>query len=307
MRRSRAAKAARPARPPRPNRCVWAEVQPAPSACVIAKTIAPRLVVASRAPRRSRPFQRGFRVSAGIDLQCGDRECGCDGEVDVEDHPPVGELGQDAADEDADRCACASDCAPGGERLRPLVALEGGHDDRERRRGEHRCAEALACSSGEEGAGRARHRGGERGRGEDAEAGQEHPASSEQVGGAAAEEEQAAEDERVARDRPADARAGQVEVTREARQRDVHRRDVEDHHQLRDEQDEQQQAALVASSRLAVGGPVAVAQAMSPLRCCGGGVASVQHRVSFLSKSDSGVWTTKADTSVRCQEKPKRT
>ncbi len=140
------------------------------------------------------------------DLQCGDRECCCDGEVDVEDHPPVGELGQDAADEHADRSTSAADRAPGGESLRPLRALEGGHDDRERRRGEHRCAETLARSSGEEGTGGAGHRRGERGRGEDAEAGQEHPAPSEQVGGAAAEEEQAAEDQRVARDRPADAR-----------------------------------------------------------------------------------------------------
>ena len=181
------------------------------------------------------------------DLQRGDRERGCDGEVDVEDRPPVGVLRQDAADEDADRGTCAADGAPGGERLRPLVALEGGHDDRQRRRGEHRGAETLACASGEEGAGGAGHRRGERGGGEDAEAAQEHPASPEQVGGAAAEEEQAAEDQRVARDRPADAGAGQVQITGEARQRDVHRRDVEDHHQLRDQQDEEEQAAFRAA------------------------------------------------------------
>ena len=211
------------------------------------------------------------------DLDCGDRECGCDGEVDVEDHPPVGELGQDAADQHADRSTCAADGSPGGERLRPLVALEGGHDDRQRSRGEHRGAEALARPSGEESAGGARHRGGERGCGEDAEAGQEHPTSSEQVGGAASEEQQAAEDERVARDRPADAGAGQVEITGEARQRDVHRRDVEDHHQLRDQQHEQQRPALLARGRLRVGGSVAVALSRSLLRCCGGGLASVQH------------------------------
>ena len=51
------------------------------------------------------------------DLQGGDEQrCG-DGEVDVEDRPPVGELGEDAADEDADRRAGSADCAPGGERL----------------------------------------------------------------------------------------------------------------------------------------------------------------------------------------------
>ena len=52
------------------------------------------------------------------DLQRGDEQRRGDGEVDVEDHPPVGELGEDAADEDADRRAGAADCAPGGERLR---------------------------------------------------------------------------------------------------------------------------------------------------------------------------------------------
>ena len=51
------------------------------------------------------------------DLQGGDEQrCG-DGEVDVEDRPPVGELGEDAADEDADRRARSADCAPSGERL----------------------------------------------------------------------------------------------------------------------------------------------------------------------------------------------
>ena len=195
------------------------------------------------APEVETPPAR-LRGVGGDDLQCGDRECCGDGEVDVEDHPPVGELGQHAADEDADRSTCAADGSPRGERLRTLAALERGHDDRERCRGEHRGAEPLACTSGEEGAGGAGHRRGERGGGEDAEAGQEHPASSEQVGGAAAEEEQAAEDQRVARDRPADAGAGQVQVTGEAWQRDVHGGDVEDHHQLCDQQDEEQQTAL---------------------------------------------------------------
>ena len=124
-----------------------------PSACVIAKTIAPRLVGASTAPRRSRPFPARLLGVGRDDLQSGDRERCCDGEVDVEDHPPVGELGQDAAGEDADRSACAADGSPGSERLRALVAVERGHDDRERCRGEHRGAETLARASREEGAG----------------------------------------------------------------------------------------------------------------------------------------------------------
>src|SRR5438034_1143520 len=48
----------------------------------------------------------------GHDLHCGDRECRCDRQIDVEDHPPVGELGEETADEDADRGARASDGSP---------------------------------------------------------------------------------------------------------------------------------------------------------------------------------------------------
>ena len=69
---------------------------------------------------------RLLRVSRD-DLQRGDeQDCG-DGEVDVEDRPPVGELGEDAADEDADRRARSADCTPGGERLRALRA-RGRHE-----------------------------------------------------------------------------------------------------------------------------------------------------------------------------------
>ena len=93
----------------------------------------------------------------GHDLHCGDRECRCDRQIDVEDHPPVAELGEDAADEDADRGARASDCSPGGERLRPLVPVERRHDDRERGGREHRGTEALARAGREQGGRRARH------------------------------------------------------------------------------------------------------------------------------------------------------
>src|SRR6266508_1170002 len=93
----------------------------------------------------------------GHDLQGGDRQCRCDRQIDVEDHPPVAELGEDAADEDAECGACASDCSPGGERFRPLVSLEGRHDDRKRCRREHRGTKTLACAGCEEGSRCARY------------------------------------------------------------------------------------------------------------------------------------------------------
>ena len=126
------------------------------------------------------------------------------------------------------------------------MPLEGGHDDRERGGREQRRAETLTRPSGEESLRRAGHRGRERRDREDREAGQEHPTPTEEIGGAASEEEQAAENKRVARDRPADVGAGQMKVTGEARQRDVHGGDVEDHHQLGDEEHEQEQAVLLA-------------------------------------------------------------
>ena len=151
------------------------------------------------------------------DLERGDRERDCDREVDEEDHPPVGELGEEPADEHADRRTCAADRAPGGERLRLRVPVEAGRDDRERGGGEHRRSQALPCTCCEQRSRGSRERGGDRRHGEDAEAGQEQAAASEQVGGAAAEEEEAAEDERVARDRPADLRTAELQVVREAR------------------------------------------------------------------------------------------
>ena len=81
-----------------------------------------------------------------------------------------------------------------------------------------------------------------------AEAGQEHAPTAEQIGSPAAEEEQASEDERVAGDGPADVGAAELEVSREARQRDVHGRDVEDDHQLGDQQDDQENTTALAGS-----------------------------------------------------------
>ena len=197
----------------------------------------------------------GLLHVAGNDLQRGEGERNRHGQVHEEDHPPVGELRQEPTGEDADRRTGAADGTPGGKRLRLCRPVEAGRDDRERSRGEHRRAETLTGPRREErGGGSGERRGEGRGR-EDPEAGEEEAAAPEQVGGAAAEEQEAPEDEGVARDRPADLRAGELQVLREARQRDVHGRDVEDDHQLRDEEHEQQGCAFPARSGVAAGGP----------------------------------------------------
>ena len=81
---------------------------------------------------------------------------------------------------------------------------------------------------------------------------EEHAAAAEEVGGAAAEQQEASEDQRVARDRPADLRATQLQVRCDVRQRDVHGRDVEDDHQLRDEQHREKPAVSRGASVCAV-------------------------------------------------------
>ena len=170
---------------------------------------------------------------------CGDDPAGRDGEpdtdrdVDQEDRLPADELGQRASEEHADGGTRSSDRAPGREGVRPLATLsEGAHEDGERGGREHRGAQSLSGPCGEQRFGASCCRCGDGGEGEDAQSGHEHAARPDEVGGTAAEQEQAAEDQRVARDRPADVAAVDAEAVGHVRQRDVHGRDVEDHHEL---------------------------------------------------------------------------
>ena len=225
------------------------------------------------------------------DLQGGDCEPDRDRDVDVEDEAPVADLGEDAADEDADRRAGTADRTPGRERLGPLLALEGIRDDRECGRREHGGSEALAGPCCEQCCRGARQGGGDRRDGEDSEAGQEHPPAPDEVGQPAAEEEQAAEDERVARDRPADRRSTQLQITGEARQGDVHGRDVEDHHQLSHQQDAKENSAASAGGRGGLAGSMVVAvglRSSQPSLSCRVVVPWCMALIRF--RTDVGVW-----------------
>src|SRR5207244_3791338 len=96
--------------------------------------------------------------------------CDGDGEIDEEDHAPVGELGEKATGEDTDCGASAADCTPGGERLRLRVTVEAGRDDRQRRGGKQRGAEALTRTCREQRSRTSGQRRGEGGSREDPEA-----------------------------------------------------------------------------------------------------------------------------------------
>ena len=241
LRRSTWTKATRPATPAVSRMTVWAEVQPASAACESAKTMAPE---AGGAQERAGQVEPAPLRRAGVR---GDHPAGGDGkgdadrEVDEEDRLPAEQLGQDSAEQHADSRAGATDGAPGSQRVGARRALrEGAHQDRQGRGRQQRGAEPLAGASGEQRRGTARERGGQRGGDEHAETGQEHAPAAQEVSGASAEEQQASEDERVARDGPADIAAGDAEALGDVRHGDVDGRDVEDDHQLRDAEQEEQ-------------------------------------------------------------------
>ena len=81
---------------------------------------------------------------------------------------------------------------------------------------------------------------GQRGDGEEDGAGEEGAASAEDVGAAAAEQQEAGEDDRVGVDDPLEAGRREAEAVADRRQRDVDDRDVEDDHELRQAEQDQQ-------------------------------------------------------------------
>jgi hypothetical protein len=163
-----------------------------------------------------------------------------DRQVDEEDRPPVDQLGQQPSKEHADRGPGAADSTPNPQRPCALAALELRGDDRQGRRRQKRRSQSLSSPRGEQRRGAASHRRAKRRGREHAKTDKEHPTASEQIGRAAPQQQQAPEDQRIARNRPAQIRVADPQILREIGQRDVHRRDVEDHHQLRQGQHRQQ-------------------------------------------------------------------
>ena len=86
----------------------------------------------------------------------------------------------------------------------------------------------------------------ERGAREDDEAGEEHALAPDQVAGAPAEQQEAAEEQRVGVDDPLQVRLGQPEVGLDRRQRDVHDRRVEDDHELREADEDEDEPGVDA-------------------------------------------------------------
>ncbi len=135
------------------------------------------------------------------------------GHVDEEDPRPRERLRQPAAEHEAERRTADGDRRPYAERLRALPALgERRRDDRQRRRGDERRAEALERAEADQHP-RARREPVQERRGrEDDEADEEEPLAAEQVTGTTAEQQEAAEDERVRVDDPLQVGLTQPEI-----------------------------------------------------------------------------------------------
>ena len=134
----------------------------------------------------------------------------------------------------------AADRTPHRQRGLALRAVVAGGDQRQRRRGEERGAEALEGACDEELGARVRQAADDGRGGEQPQTGQEDTAAGQQVRDAAAEEQAAAGHHQVRRDQPLQLSAVEVEVGTDGRQGGVHHGDVEDDEDLRGEGDGQQ-------------------------------------------------------------------
>ncbi len=193
--------------------------------------------------------------AAGGDLRLGDeaqrQQHGGDPDrhVDVEGPLPRQVLGEDAAEQQADGRAADGDGRPDAQRPRALGALlEGGGHDRQRRRRDHRRAEALQRARSDEELGRGREAVEQRRDGEDDHADDEQALAPDEVGGAAAEQQEAAEGERVCVHDPLQRAGREVEVLLDRGQRHVHDGRVQHDHELGDAH-EHQDEPLVGDPR----------------------------------------------------------
>ena len=125
-----------------------------------------------------------------------------DGDVHEEDPAPVDVLGDEPADERADREGHRGDAGPDADRHPALVRRERRRDDRERRGQHQRGADALRRARADQHLAGGGEPAGERGEREDGEAEQEDAFAAEEVGQLPAREHQHREGEGVRVHRP---------------------------------------------------------------------------------------------------------
>jgi len=179
---------------------------------------------------------------AALGHQPGHRQQGEGGhrQVDEEDPPPGGQVGQHAGDHRSRCPADTGDAAPDSERLHPFPGIGEQQGDQAER---SRCGQSLARPLDEP-------RGDEHGRVDGSPAGgrrrreQGHPEQkqlppAEDVGHPTAQQEQPTGRQHIAVDYPGQSGSRKAEVMLDARQRHVHHGHIEDEHELDEPQHRQ--------------------------------------------------------------------
>ena len=198
------------------------------------------------------------------------------GHVDEEDPVPAQRLRERAAGEQPDRAAAGGHERVHAHRLGLLGPLgELGHDDREDHARGDRAADALEQARADQHRLAVRHPAQHRGRREQDEPAEEDPLAADQVAEPAGEQQEAAEGDQVAVDHPREVRLREVQIALDRRQRDVHDRRVEHHHQLAEAQHGERDpaAALPSALGVLVGGRLLRVGSLGCRRCA--------HRCSF--------------------------
>ena len=168
-----------------------------------------------------------------------------------EEHPaPVEPLGEHAARQQADGATTRGDGGEDAERPVPLRAFGERRGDEGQRGGRRdRATDALQGARGQQLPGLLGESAEQRGEGEEQDAGHEDPAAAEDVTGTAAEQQQAAEGEGVRADDPGEVGRGELERVLNVRERDVHNRRVEYHHELAGRDDGEGDAGAALAGR----------------------------------------------------------
>ena len=183
-----------------------------------------------REPREIEPHVR-FVLRLGDQQQAGHDRDNADGDVHEEDPVPAQVLGQQAADERADREGERSSARPDADRCTALARRERRGDDRKRRRIHQRCPRALDDARGDQHFARAGEPAPERREREDDDPENEDQPPAVGVRELAADQHQGGERERIAGHDPLECRKVGLEVTLDRGQGDVHDGVVEHDHE----------------------------------------------------------------------------
>ena len=186
------------------------------------------------------PAAARLAAAAGQEPQREQHHGNADRQVDEEDPVPVEDVGEHAAEQDADRAAARGDEAEHAHRLGAVGRLgEEIHHERERHGRGDRAAHALHRTRGDQELLRGRQAAGQRGDGEQRDAGQEQPAVAVQVAEPPAQQQEAAERQQIGVHDPGQRRRREAEVVPDRGQRHVHDRRVEHDHEAAEAEDDE--------------------------------------------------------------------